>query len=52
MLALAGKSFSLTDIRAMTMPEADTYIRLLTGKPAPGGSGDRRLVPARRKGAG
>jgi hypothetical protein len=44
-VALAGKNITITDVRAMTMPQIETYIALLTGKTsAPG----RHIVPARR----
>ncbi|GAB6035826.1 hypothetical protein JCM15519_03850 [Fundidesulfovibrio butyratiphilus] len=47
--ALVGKGFRLQDIRAMTMPQIESYVAVLSGKAPMGGSG-RRFVPARRKG--
>lgn len=47
--ALAGRAFSRAEIRAMTMPEIESYVSILSGKPGPSGTG-RRMVPMRRKG--
>jgi len=49
--ALAGRAFSRAEIRAMTMPEIETYVSILSGKPgAVSGGNGRRMVPMRRKG--
>ncbi|KAF0235348.1 MAG: hypothetical protein FD177_102 [Desulfovibrionaceae bacterium] len=47
--ALAGRAFSRAEIRAMTMPEIESFVSILSGKPGPSGTG-RRMVPVRRKG--
>jgi len=39
----------LRDIKTMTMPQAESYLAILTGRAA-AGSG-RRIIPRRRKGA-
>lgn len=33
----------------MTMPEIESFVSILSGKPGPSGTG-RRMVPVRRKG--
>jgi len=47
---LAGRGMTLSEVRAMTMPEIKSFVDILTGKAAAPSSGGRRFVPVRRKG--
>jgi hypothetical protein len=46
---LAGRSLTLAEVRAMTIPEIKAFVDILTGKVSPSSRG-RRIVPVRRKG--